>query len=148
MNKHHTMRCNIGRSEIGTLHWYTWPFVNFGICLAFDQQQKDLRCTFCCLVCRFGVLWRAYIAYIAYTAYTAYIAYIYILKHIGLLEADEDKIRKIRPKGTLVTILYVPREAICPKGGWPGGQDEGSAATRVLSARSTSRGTYSLPWDI
>ena len=41
----------------------------------------------------------------------------YILRHIGLLEADEDKIRKIRPKGTLVTILYVPREAICPKGG-------------------------------
>ena len=40
-----------------------------------------------------------------------------ILRHIGLLEADEDKIRKIRPKGTLVTILYVPREAICPKGG-------------------------------
>ena len=42
---------------------------------------------------------------------------IQILRHIGLLEADEDKIRKIRPKGTLVTILYVPREAICPKGG-------------------------------
>ena len=40
-----------------------------------------------------------------------------VLRHIGLLEADEDKIRKIRPKGTLVTILYVPREAICPKGG-------------------------------
>ena len=40
-----------------------------------------------------------------------------ILRHIGLLEADEDKIRKIRPKGTLVTILYVPREPICPKGG-------------------------------
>ena len=40
-----------------------------------------------------------------------------LLRHIGLLEADEDKIRKIRPKGTLVTILYVPREAICPKGG-------------------------------
>ena len=40
-----------------------------------------------------------------------------ILRHIGLLEADEDKIQKIRPKGTLVTILYVPREAICPKGG-------------------------------
>ena len=37
-----------------------------------------------------------------------------ILWHIGLLEADEDKIRKIRPKGTLVTILYVPREPICP----------------------------------
>ena len=37
-----------------------------------------------------------------------------LLRHIGLLEADEDKIRKIRPKGTLVTILYVPREAICP----------------------------------
>ena len=36
------------------------------------------------------------------------------LRHIGLMEADEDKIRKIRPKGTLVTILYVPREAICP----------------------------------
>ena len=34
-----------------------------------------------------------------------------LLRHIGLLEADEDKIRKIRPKGTLVTILYVPREA-------------------------------------
>ena len=28
-----------------------------------------------------------------------------ILRHSGLLEADEDKIRKIRPKGTLVTIL-------------------------------------------
>ena len=41
-----------------------------------------------------------------------------ILRHIGLLEADEDKIRKIRPKGTLVTILYVPREAIYPKGGY------------------------------
>ena len=40
-----------------------------------------------------------------------------LLRHIGLLEADEDKIQKIRPKGTLVTILYVPREAICPKGG-------------------------------
>ena len=36
------------------------------------------------------------------------------LWHIGLLEADEDKIRKIRPKGTLVTILYVPREPTCP----------------------------------
>ena len=42
----------------------------------------------------------------------------FILWHIGLLEADEDKIRKIRPKGTLVTILYVPREPICPKGGF------------------------------
>ena len=41
-------------------------------------------------------------------------AHMPILRHIGLLEADEDKIRKIRPKGTL----------------------------------STSRGTYSLPWDI
>ena len=40
-----------------------------------------------------------------------------LLRHIGLLEADEDKIRKIRPKGTLVTILYVPREPICPYGG-------------------------------
>ena len=30
---------------------------------------------------------------------------------------DEDKIRKIRPKGTLFRILYVPREAIRPKGG-------------------------------
>ena len=37
-----------------------------------------------------------------------------ILRHIGLLEADEDKIRKIRPKGTLFRILYVPREAIRP----------------------------------
>lgn len=35
---------------------------------------------------------------------------IFVLRHIGLLETDEDKIRKIRPKGTLVTILYVPRE--------------------------------------
>ena len=40
-----------------------------------------------------------------------------ILRHIGLLEADEDEIRKIRPKGTLFRILYVPREAIRPKGG-------------------------------
>ena len=40
-----------------------------------------------------------------------------ILRHIGLLEADEDKIRIIRPKGTLFTILYVPTEAICPSGG-------------------------------
>ena len=39
---------------------------------------------------------------------------LYFLRHIGLMEADEDKIRKIRPKGTLVTIPYVPREAICP----------------------------------
>ena len=39
---------------------------------------------------------------------------ILILRHIGLLEADEDKIRKIRPKGTQVRILYVPREAIRP----------------------------------
>ena len=38
----------------------------------------------------------------------------HILRHIGLLEADEDKIRKIRPKGTQVRILYVPREAIRP----------------------------------
>ena len=68
------------------------------------------------------------------------------LRHIGLMEADEDKIRKIWPKGTLVTILYVPREAICPKG--PGGQDSGRFAPLVLSARSTSRGTYSRPWDI
>ena len=37
-----------------------------------------------------------------------------ILRHIGLLEADEDKIRKIRPKGTQVRMLYVPREAIRP----------------------------------
>ena len=36
------------------------------------------------------------------------------LRHIGLLEADEDKIRKIRPKGTQVRMLYVPREAIRP----------------------------------
>ena len=42
---------------------------------------------------------------------------VHILRHIGLLEADEDKIQKIRPKGTLVTILYVPREAIWPSGG-------------------------------
>ena len=33
-----------------------------------------------------------------------------ILRHIGLLEADEDEIRKIRPKGTLFRILYVPRD--------------------------------------
>ena len=39
---------------------------------------------------------------------------IYILRHIGLLEVDEDKIRKIRPKGTQVRMLYVPREAIRP----------------------------------
>ena len=32
------------------------------------------------------------------------------ITHIGLLEADEDKIRKIRPKGTQVRMLYVPRE--------------------------------------
>ena len=38
----------------------------------------------------------------------------YILRHIGLLEVDEDKIRKIRPKGTQVRMLYVPREAIRP----------------------------------
>ena len=38
----------------------------------------------------------------------------YILRHIGLLEADEKKIRKIRPKGTQVKMLYVPREAIRP----------------------------------
>ena len=38
----------------------------------------------------------------------------YILRHIGLLEADEDKIRKIRPKGTQVIMLYVPREPIRP----------------------------------
>ena len=37
-----------------------------------------------------------------------------IVRHIGLLEADEDEIRKIRPKGTLFRILYVPREAIRP----------------------------------
>ena len=37
-----------------------------------------------------------------------------LLRHIGLLEADEDEIRKIRPKGTLFRILYVPREAIRP----------------------------------
>ena len=37
-----------------------------------------------------------------------------ILRHIGLLEADEDKIRKIRPKGTQVIMLYVPREPIRP----------------------------------
>ena len=37
-----------------------------------------------------------------------------ILRHIGLLEVDEDKIRKIRPKGTQVRMLYVPREAIRP----------------------------------
>ena len=36
------------------------------------------------------------------------------LRHIGLREADEDKIRKIRPKGTQVRMLYVPREAIRP----------------------------------
>ena len=41
----------------------------------------------------------------------------HIFRHIGLMEADEDKIRKIRPKGTLFTILYVPREAICPSEG-------------------------------
>ena len=45
------------------------------------------------------------------------ISKIYILRHIGLLEADEDKIRKIRPKGTLFRTLYAPREAIRPKGG-------------------------------
>ena len=37
-----------------------------------------------------------------------------LLRHIGLLEVDEDKIRKIRPKGTQVRMLYVPREAIRP----------------------------------
>ena len=35
-------------------------------------------------------------------------------RHIGLLEADEDKIRKIWPKGTQVRMLYVPREPIRP----------------------------------
>ena len=29
-----------------------------------------------------------------------------VLRHIGLLEADKDKIRKIRPKGTQVRMLY------------------------------------------
>ena len=48
----------------------------------------------------------------------SYMLYIFmLLRHIGLLEADEDEIRKIRPKGTLFRILYVPREAIRPKGG-------------------------------
>ena len=42
------------------------------------------------------------------------LARIHILRHIGLLEADEDKIRKIRPKGTQVIMLYVPREPIRP----------------------------------
>ena len=37
-----------------------------------------------------------------------------LLRNIGLLEADEDKIRKIRPKGTQVRMLYVPREPIRP----------------------------------
>ena len=40
--------------------------------------------------------------------------FIYLLRHIGLLEADEDKIRKIQPKGTLFRIQYGPREAIRP----------------------------------
>ena len=42
------------------------------------------------------------------------------------MEADEDKIRKIRPKGTLVTILYVPRE---------------------VDLADKTRGAH-LPWDI
>ena len=37
-------------------------------------------------------------------------SYIFTLRHIGLLEADEDKIQKMRPKGTLCTFLYVPRD--------------------------------------
>ena len=41
-------------------------------------------------------------------------SYIFTLRHIGLLEADEDKIQKMRPKGTLCTFLYVPRETIRP----------------------------------
>ena len=57
-----------------------------------------------------------------------------ILRHIGLLEADEDKIWKIRPKGTQVRSLgslYVPREvdladktrgAQRPESGIPGGK--------------------------
>ena len=40
--------------------------------------------------------------------------YSVFIRHIGLLEADEDYIRKIRPKGTQVRMLYVPREAIRP----------------------------------
>ena len=43
------------------------------------------------------------------TKYNMYL-HVCILRHIGLLEADEDKIRKIRPKGTLFRILYVPRD--------------------------------------
>ena len=57
-----------------------------------------------------------------------------ILRHIGLLEADEDKIRKIRPKGTLVTILYVPREAREVNLA-----DKTRGATRILSSSASSR---------
>ena len=56
-----------------------------------------------------------------------------ILRHIGLLEADEDKIRKIRPKGTLVTILYVPREAICPPGQPPEGHIASLGTYRIVN---------------
>ena len=59
------------------------------------------------------------------------------ITHIGLLEADEDKIRKIRPKGTHVRMLYVPREVDLADG-------QGERSDPSLSARSTSLGTYSF----
>ena len=61
----------------------------------------------------------------------------FILRHIGLLEADVDKIRKIRPKGTHVRMLYVPREVDLADG-------RGERSDPSLSARSTSLGTYSI----
>ena len=57
-----------------------------------------------------------------------------LLRHIGLLEADEDK---IRPKGTQVRMLYVPREVDLADG-------QGERSDPSLSARSTSLGTYSI----
>ena len=60
-----------------------------------------------------------------------------ILRHIGLLEADKDKIRKIRPKGTHVRMLYVPREVDLADG-------RGERSDPSSSARSTSLGTYSI----
>ena len=48
--------------------------------------------------------------------------------------------RRTRTKSGKYGPRELPREPICPKAGWPGGQDEGSAAIRVPAGRILSTG--------
>ena len=85
--------------------------ININITIIFRKSQGFSLLGHCCLLLTF-VLSLILIMLLMYWMVSD--VTIKLLRHIGLLEADEDKIRKIRPKGTQVRMLYVPREAIRP----------------------------------